>query len=171
MESGKTLPLPEHISQYKNNTALSEIKNEDALINFFLRGILTSIMRRIFSMDTVPDTVEKWYTQALHFKLVWEWADNIAKEQGNKNHTYQRPVQKPKDLNAMDVDAICLEQLTPKERQRCIENNLCFKCRKPGHSAAKCRNPFMNKPTTIAKIKEVPNNDSATIRRITTLDF
>ena len=106
-------------------------------------------------MDTVPDTAEEWYTQALHFKLVWEWADNITKEQGNpfslyqgnKNHTYQRPVQKPKDLNAMDVDAICFEQLTPEERQRCIENNLCFKCRKLGHSAAKCRNPFMNKPS------------------------
>ena len=112
-----SLPLPEHIFQFKNNTALSEIKNEDAPINFFSRGILTSIMRRIFSMDTVPDTVEKWYTQALHFKLVWERADNIAKGQGNpfslyqgnKNHTYQRPVQKPKHPNTMDVDAICLE--------------------------------------------------------------
>lgn len=29
------LPLINYISQFKNNTALSEITNEDALINFF----------------------------------------------------------------------------------------------------------------------------------------
>ena len=65
------LPLLEYISKFKKNAALSEIKNEDALINFFSRGIPTQIMRRIYSMDTVPTTIEKWYTQALHFKHVW----------------------------------------------------------------------------------------------------
>ena len=32
-------PLLEYISQFKNNAALSEINNEDVLINFFSRGI------------------------------------------------------------------------------------------------------------------------------------
>ena len=30
-------------------------------------------------MDTVPNTVEKWYLQALHFKHVWEKTNKIAK--------------------------------------------------------------------------------------------
>ena len=46
------LPLIEYISQPKNNTALSEITNQDALINFFSRGILVPIMRRVLSMDS-----------------------------------------------------------------------------------------------------------------------
>ena len=46
------LPLIEYISQFKNNTALSEITNQDALINFFSRGILVPIMRRVLSMDS-----------------------------------------------------------------------------------------------------------------------
>ena len=28
--------------------------------------------------------------------------------------------------------------LTPEERQRCIKNGLCFRCRKPGHTVDKC---------------------------------
>ena len=73
------LPLLEYISKFKNNTALSKIKNEDVLINFFSRGIPTQIMRRIYSMDTVPTTIEKWCIQALHFKHVWEKTNNITK--------------------------------------------------------------------------------------------
>lgn len=73
------LDLLEYISKFKNNAALSGIKNGDALINFFSRGILTQIMKRIYSMDTVPTTVDKWYTQALHFKHIWEKTNEIAK--------------------------------------------------------------------------------------------
>lgn len=29
--------------------------------------------------------------------------------------------------------------LTPEERIRCRDNNLCFRCRKPGHAASNCR--------------------------------
>ena len=80
----------------------------------------------------------------------------------------------------MDVDAICIEKLTPEDRQRCFNNNLCFKCCRPGHIASRCRNPFTNKQkqttTTTTKIKEIPNNifenkDSATIGKISTMDF
>ena len=73
------LNLLEYISKFKNNAALGGIKNEDALINFFSRGIPTQIMKRIYSIDTVPTTVDKWYTQALHFKHIWEKTNEIAK--------------------------------------------------------------------------------------------
>lgn len=135
-------------------------------------------------MDTVPTTIEKWYTQALHFKHVWEKTNDIAKGEGSpflpfqeRNNNNQKIYQKKKDPNAMDVDAIHVKRLTPEEQQRCIDNNLCFKCRRPGHSAAKCRNPFVNKkkqPATpaITKIEEIPDNDdSITVGRISTMDF
>ena len=78
-QTSDKLPLLEYISRLKNNATLSKIKNEDALINFFPQGIPTQIMKRIYSMDTVPTTVEKWYIQALHFKHVWEKTNNITK--------------------------------------------------------------------------------------------
>ena len=162
------LPLLKYISKFKNNTALSKIKNENVLINFFSWGIPTQIMRRIYSMDTVPTTVEKWYTQALHFKHVWEKTNNIAKGWGNpfltfqdnQNNGNQRSIPKKKDPNAIDIDAIQVEKLTPEEHLKCFNNNLCFKCRKPVHTTAKCRNPFIekwnNSPPPLLKLKKYP---------------
>lgn len=138
-------------------------------------------MKRIYSMDTVPNTVEKWYTQTLHFKHVWEKTNKIAKGQGNPFLTFQdnqnnHHTQKKKDPNAMDVDAICIKKLTPEECWRCFDNNLCFKCCKPGHISSKCQNPFLGKQkqstATTAKIEEIFNDeDSAIIGRIFTMDF
>ena len=41
----KNLPLGDYISQFKNHVALSEITHEDALINFFSRGIPVSLIQ------------------------------------------------------------------------------------------------------------------------------
>ena len=57
--------LLEYISKFKNNATLSRITNQNILINFFSRGIPTQLMKRIYLMDTTPNTVEKWYLQAL----------------------------------------------------------------------------------------------------------
>ena len=77
----------------------------------------------------------------------------------------------------MDIDAIHIKKLTPEERQRCFDNNLCFKCCKPGHRSSQCQNPFLGKQrqpttTTTTKIEEIPDDEeSATIGRISTMDF
>ena len=174
------IDILDYISKFKNNATLSGITDQNILINFFSRGIPTQLMRRIYSMDIVTTTMEKWYQQTLHFKQVWERTNKIAKGRNNpfipfqdnrNNHT-----QKKRDPNAMDVDAIQIEKLTPKERQRCFENNLCFKCCKPGHRSNQCRNPFLGKqkqPTaTTTKIEEIPDDEEATtIGRISMMNF
>jgi hypothetical protein len=38
-----------------------------------------------------------------------------------------------------------LGKLSQEERQRCIQQGLCFRCREPGHSAANC--PLSSKPS------------------------
>ena len=68
----KKTPLMDYISQIKSNVTLSEINNEDVLINFFSRGIPPSLMRRIYGMDTVPTTIDKWYQTTLRFQHIWE---------------------------------------------------------------------------------------------------
>ena len=112
----KKTPLMEYISQFKNNAALSEINNEDVLINFFSRGIPPSLMKRIYGMDTVPTTIDKWYQQTLHFQHVWEKMNEIVKgrpppfQQGYQNNGHKK-----RDPNAMDVDAI---QISQQEREK-----------------------------------------------------
>ena len=114
----KKTPLMEYISQFKNNAALSEINNEDVLINFFSRGIPPSLMKRIYGMDMVPTTINKWYQQTLHFQHVWEKTNKIAKGRPNPFHNGQKQHNnkyKKQDPNTMDVDAI---QLSKQERSR-----------------------------------------------------
>ena len=162
----KKTPLLEYISQFKNNTALSEINNEDVLINLFSRGIPPSLMRRIYQMDIVPTTIDKWYQQTLHFQHVWEKMNEIVKgrpppfQSGHQNNGYRK-----KDPNAMDIDAV---QISDQEKERRLKKGLCFKCGKHGHMSKECNNPFLKKegkkpktkkPEVSAKIEEIPNSD------------
>ena len=105
------IDILDYISKFKNNATLSGITDQNVLINFFSRGIPTQLMKRIYSMDIIPTTMEKWYQQTLHFKQVWERTNKIAKGrnnpfipfQDNRNNSH---TQKKRDPNAMDVDAI-----------------------------------------------------------------
>ena len=105
----KKTPLMDYISQFKNNAALSEISNEDVLINFYSRGIPPFLMKKIYGMDTVPTTIEKWYQATLCFQHVWEKTQEIAKGKTNpfyQNHHRNDNGHKKKDPDAMDVDAV-----------------------------------------------------------------
>lgn len=116
----KNLPLGDYISQFRNYASLSEITNDDALINFFNQGIPTSLMKRIYSMDTVPTTIEEWYKQAIHFKKAWDKADAIEKRKPTYSHFYhnnksnQNQNQYP-HTPAKDPNAISIKKLTPQD--------------------------------------------------------
>ena len=170
----------DYISQFKNNAALSEISNEDVLINFYSRGIPPFLMKRIYGMDTVPTTIEKWYQTTLRFQHVWEKTQEIAKGKTNpfyQNH-HRNNDHKKKDPDAMDVDAI---QISHQERERRNRDNLCYGCGRAGHRIANCKNPFLKKegkkptnkkPEVCAKIEEIPDSDEeTTVRAISAQDF
>ena len=176
----KKTPLMDYISQFKNNAALSEISNEDVLINFYSRGIPPFLMKRIYGMDTVPNTIEKWYQATLHFQHVWEKTNEIARGKTNpfyQNH-HRNNDHKKKDPDAMDVDSV--QEWTP-EKKKHYEDRLCFNCGKAGHFAKTCRNPFTKKegkkpekkkPEVSAKIEEIPDSDEEpTVRGISAEDF
>jgi hypothetical protein len=51
------------------------------------------------------------------------------------------PVSHPIPMELDNANSAPLPKLDDKERERCRVNNLCFRCRKPGHSAVNCRGP------------------------------
>ena len=176
----KKTPLMDYISQFRINAVLSEISNEDVLINFYSRGIPSFLMKRIYGMDTVPDTIEKWYQATLRFQHVWEKTQEIAKGKTNpfyQNH-HKNNDHKKKDPDVMDVDAI---RLSDQEKQRRYKERLCYKCGRAGHIAQNCKNPFApketkkttnKKPEVSTKIEEIPDSDEEpTISAVSAQDF
>ena len=69
----------------------------------------------------------------------------------------------------MDVDSIRIEKLTKEEREKCIREGRCLRCRKLGHYSRNCTtfqsnntNPYTQnpprkpqEPRKVAKIEEV----------------
>ena len=176
----KKTPLMDYISQFKNNAALSEINNEDILINFYSRGIPSFLMKKIYGMDTVPDSIEKWYQVTLRFQHIWEKTNEIAKGKTNpfyQNH-HRNNDHKKKDPDTMDVDAVCLSE---QEQQRRFKEGRCYRCGGKGHISKGCKNPFAKKeerrpenkkPEVSAKIEEIPDSDEEpTVGAITAQDF
>ena len=135
--------LTEYISTFKNHVALANISDPNVLIGYFSAGIPPPLMRRIMSMDTVPATIDEWYKKSIAFQTQWERADDIAKRNSRSSHqTYHSFTNsshtKAHDPDAMVVDTIKVSKLTPKERKRCVEKKLCFRCQKPGHLSTAC---------------------------------
>ena len=159
----KKTPLMDYISQFKNNAALSKINNEDVLINFFSRGIPPSLMKRIYGMDTVPTTIDKWYQTTLRFQHVWEKTNEIAKGRPNPFHNGQHRQNNngyKKDPNAMDVDSV--QEWTPERRNNTkaisasnVENPDTFPEDAETHfSKRKGRNPKTRNQRYLPKLKK-----------------
>ena len=89
----------------------------------------------ILSMSSISTTLHEWIEKAKTFHMQKMRIAAIRGRKGNPSFFTSRN-SPPHDPNAMDVDAVFLTKLTPAERACCIREKLCFRCRKPGHSAS-----------------------------------
>ena len=132
-----------YITDFQNLTSKAGIPDNVTLIDQFSLGLDQQLATMILSMSSIPTTIAKWIEQAkvFHAQKMWIFA--------LKGGWLLATVHSPRithDLNAMDINAILLSKLTPMEWVRCIQEGLCFRCRKKGHSANKCNNAI-NAPT------------------------
>jgi hypothetical protein len=67
----------------------------------------------------------------------------------------------------MDVDAVCIQKLTPAEREQCFKQGLCLCCRKPGHNASSCTT-FTSNSTSFKYTRKVAKvvEDLPTLEKI-----
>ena len=146
-------PLTMYIAGFQNHVTQSGITDHNVLIGFFSAGIPSGLMKSIYSMETVPITIDNWYRKALTFQTHYERAREVEQRWRNPASTYRPftttsaiPV---RDLNAMEVDAIKVAKLTKEEREHCMKEGLCLWCRKKGHMARNCPpSPRKNQPTS-----------------------
>ena len=180
-------PLNQYVSEFQNHVTWANIKDPNILIGYFSTGIPPSLMQQIMSMDTIPTTIQEWYSKAIHFQTQREWAEEILKRnQCPTQHLYQpftSNSSKTRDSNAMDVDVVHIGKLTLEERKHCIKKGLCFHCWKAGHLSRECPSFPNKKPgwqvkrviqeEGIPNLQEIDDDDKETIRRIsfTPMDF
>ena len=125
-------PLTTYIAGFQNHVAQSGITDHNFLIRLFSPGIPSGLMKSIYSMETVPTTIDDWYKKALTFQTHYERAREVEQRCRNPAGTY-RPftatsTTSVRDPNAMEVDAIKVAKLTKEERERCIKEGLCLRC-------------------------------------------
>ncbi|KAF9224143.1 hypothetical protein BS17DRAFT_646370, partial [Gyrodon lividus] len=139
--------IEEYVSEFRITASLSSITQDPALIEFFSTGLKKPLHNRIYLMDPVPTSINKWYEKALLFKTQWTKAQAIN-NQAHFPSSNSRPTARPtprnpryvprtteRDPNTMDVDAVRLEQA---ERDKQFKNSQCFGCGKQGHISRNC---------------------------------
>jgi len=128
-----------YISQFQILAGWSRISDDKALIEYFMEGIHTLILSKIFALDKIPTSIQEWYDKASWFDTQYQRFQEISSQ--NKGFTPQtkktntpRYVHSPCDPNTMDID-----RLTTEDRELCIKERRCFNCRKIGHNTRDCR--------------------------------
>ena len=125
---------------------------EAANVDIFKQGLKTWLFQMIMRRRPLPLTLEEWqWTARDEFS-----ANPIMKAtlEGGRakggfsarqnyyatlNNTPKPAGQKPRDPDAMDVDAMRTSKLSKEERDRLREERRCFNCQKKGHLARDCR--------------------------------
>ncbi|GBE87281.1 hypothetical protein SCP_1005280 [Sparassis crispa] len=120
----------------------SKAKLEDAgNIEYFKWGLNDPLRQRIYGMESMPKTLDKWYEYTSRFDNQWRSAQIFKRGTTTTTRGKGRSVHRPyysasaKDPNAMDVDRVSISRLSPDERQKRMKEGLCFLCGKKGHIA------------------------------------
>jgi Zinc knuckle len=115
------------------------------LIWYYRKAMEPRLSWNFFFSNDVPKTINKWMETAIQFDMNWrmdslffnqDMKANSSKKadtnKSNENAHWWRTNEK-KDPNAMDVDALTME-----ERRMLLRQGKCFRCKKTGHIAKDC---------------------------------
>ena len=67
-----------YINEFKVTAHLSGVTDQTVLIRLFSEGLNPALMHHIYSMDSVPTTINDWYTKAERFQAQWNQSNQVA---------------------------------------------------------------------------------------------
>jgi hypothetical protein len=122
--------------------ALAKRPDEEILVRIFTKGITDDRIRQEVSR-AAPATLESAYKAALRHRL----ALNVTRTPRPPSRPAPVQGKPPAPTNPNPrPPAPRLAKLDDATRKMCMEQNLCFKCRSPGHTANQCPTRMGNFP-------------------------
>jgi Zinc knuckle len=122
------------------------LSNHLHLIGYYRKGLEPRLNHKILFSDDIPKMIDGWMGKAIEFNMNWRMENlffnsdmkaNLSKPKTDTNksngNAHWWRMNKRKDPNAMDVDALTME-----ERGMLLRQGKCFHCRKTGHMAKNC---------------------------------
>jgi hypothetical protein len=116
------------------------------LIGYYRKALEPRLSCKILFSDNVPKIIDGWMEKAIQFNTNWRRGSlffnqdikvNPVKQKADTNKSNRNAhlwkTSERKDPNAMDVDALTME-----EREMLLRQGKCFCCRKTGHMAKYC---------------------------------
>src|ERR1700678_2476159 len=125
--------VDDYVAQLKILASKAKMTDDAALTEYFMEGINTGILQKIFAQEKLPATITEWYEQTLrcdsHYRRVQEILGRRRGTSGNAQTTNNmkkpfipRFALKEQDPNTMDVD-----RLSTKERTEHVAKGQWFK--------------------------------------------
>jgi Retrotransposon gag protein len=148
--------IDEYVAEFRILAGKAKMTDDKALTEYFMEGINTGILQKIFASEQLPKTIQEWYERASKHDAQHRRVQEILERRRGSSSTTTSTTQPKKpfipryvpryanttrDPNAMDIDQITttIDRLTNEEREKHIRENRCFKCHKIGHISRNCR--------------------------------
>jgi hypothetical protein len=127
--------LEDYVSKFRILKDRTGITEDTALVEYFMDGLNTKILEKVFNMENVPTTLENWFKAAAKYDGQWRRAKAIIGKVKETIPKHEKPITPhfvpTRDPNAMDID-----RLTATERTRHMKEGRCFTCHQVGHRAS-----------------------------------
>src|SRR6202522_4221091 len=115
--------VDDYVAQFRILAGKARMTDNAALTEYFMEGINTGILQKIFAHENLPATITEWYERTLrcdsHYRRVQEILGRRRGTSGNTQTTNDmkkpfipRFTSKEQDPNAMDVDRLSTNKRT-----------------------------------------------------------
>ena len=147
-----------YIAQFRIIAGQAKLTDDKTLVEYFIEGINTGILQKIFAQNLLPAMINDLYTSATKFDsqhrrfqeiLGWQRGTTGFQAQTKKTNTLRFSRSYQNNPNAMDIN-----RLTTEEHEKHMQENQCFNCHKIRHRAKDCRSKLNNDQTKFNGIKK-----------------